>query len=308
MPKILANGIQIHYQRKGTGPDVVLLHGITANLAMWFTKVFPELAKEYRVTAYDLRGHGRSDLPVCGYDSHTMTQDLLGLLDALGIEKARFVGHSFGGAVAMHLALLHPERVEGIVLLDSGLACLRYRRNIENWPGWEKFKTQLETYGMSHERFVSTDKGQDVSEIFRKSFEVPIVFGFRKGTSRATPRFQKLVNETTLGWEFRETAGMTEERLTEITAPVLALYGATSPYVGVAEHLKTIVPNCRFETLPDDGHFYLLRDPAIALDRISSFLTDPAAYVRREATPEQPEDLLNSSSLAETLPEDAVKR
>src|SRR5262245_15609485 len=104
MPKALTNGIQIHYQRKGHGPDVVLLHGITANLAMWFTKVFPELAKDYRVTAYDLRGHGRSDMPPSGYDSFTMAQDLLGLLNALGIENARFVGHSFGGAIAMHLA------------------------------------------------------------------------------------------------------------------------------------------------------------------------------------------------------------
>jgi pimeloyl-ACP methyl ester carboxylesterase len=254
---------------------------------MWFTKVFPELAKEYRVTAYDLRGHGRSDIPLSGYDSYTMSQDLLGLLDAIGIERARFVAHSFGGAVAMHLALLHPERVDGVVLLDSGIACLRYRRNIENWPGWERFKTQLEIYGMNHERFVATDKGQDVSDIFRKSFEVPIMFGFRKGNSRATPKFQKLVNETAMGREFREIAGMTEERLPEIKAPVLALYGGTSPYVGVAEHLATIVPNCRFEKFMEDGHFYLLRDPGIALDRIREFLIDPAAYVK-QAPKEEP--------------------
>jgi pimeloyl-ACP methyl ester carboxylesterase len=144
MPKISSNGIQIHYQQKGIGPDVVLLHGITATLAMWYTKVFPELTKDYRVTAYDLRGHGMSELTQSGYDSYTMVHDLLGLLDAAGVQKARFVGHSFGGAVAMHLALLHPERVESIVLLDSGLACLRYLRNIENWPGWTRFKDKLE--------------------------------------------------------------------------------------------------------------------------------------------------------------------
>lgn len=282
MPKILSNGIQIHYQQKGSGPDVVLLHGITATLALWYTQVFPELIKQYRVTTYDLRGHGLSDMTPSGYDSFTMTQDLVGLLDGIGIQKARFVGHSFGGAVAMHLALLHPERVEGVVLLDSGLASLRYLRNIENWPGWERFRDKLEKYGMSHKRFVEVDKGMDVTDIFRKSLTVPIMFGFRKGTNRGTPRFRKLINDTAMGREFREIAGMTEERLPEITAPVLALYGETSPYVKIAGHLSTILPNCRYETFPEDGHFYLMRDPGVVLDRIRTFLADPAAFVRRE--------------------------
>jgi pimeloyl-ACP methyl ester carboxylesterase len=282
MPKVLANGIQLHYQQKGQGSDVVLIHGVTATLAMWYTKVLPELSKDYRVTTYDLRGHGLTDMPESGYDSFTMAQDLAGLLDHLGIQKAKFVGHSYGGAIAMHFALLYPERVEGIVLLDSGLACLRYLRSIDTWPGWEKFKRQLERFGISHQRFLEIDKNQDVSDVFRTSFRVPIMFGLRRGKSRATPRLQKLVNETKLGFEFREIAGMTEDRLPEITVPILTLYGETSPYVKIASHLASILKNCRYETFPEDGHFYLLRDPGVMLDRIREFLIDPAAYVRRE--------------------------
>ena len=283
MPKVNVNGIQIHYQTKGSGPDVILIHGVTASLAMWYVKVFPILASKFRVTVYDLRGHGLSTITPTGYTSYDMVQDLVGLMDSIGIRSARFVGHSYGGAIAMHLALLHPERVNGIVVLDSGLACLRRMRNIEGWPGWELFRRQLQQYGISYERFMELDQNQDVSEIFRKSFEVPILFGMRKGASRATPRFKKLVNETSFGREFREIAGMTEERLPEIVAPVLALYGETSPYIKLATHLSTVLPNCRRERFSEDGHFYLLREPGAVLERISAFLDDPEGYLRPEA-------------------------
>lgn len=280
MPKTLVNGVQIHYQTKGAGPDVILIHGVTSSLALWYTKVFPSLASRYRVTAYDLRGHGLSDITPTGYTSDDMVRDLIGLMDALGIQSARIVGHSYGGAIGMHLALLHPERVDGVVVLDSGLACLRYMRTIKEWPGWKRFRRQLEKFGISYERFLNLDSNQDVSEVFRKSFEVPIQFGFRKGASRASPRFKRLINETSIGREFREIAGLTEDRLPEIIAPVLALYGETSPYIKVAAHLSSILPNCRYETLAEDGHFYLLREPGTALDRISGFLADPMGYVR----------------------------
>src|SRR5258706_8468964 len=102
MPKVLANGIQQHYQMRGEGPDVVLLHGVTSNLAVWYNGVLPVLSSEFRVTAYDLRGHGLSDLTPNGYSSRDMSEDLHGLLDALEIRDAILVGHSFGGAIALH--------------------------------------------------------------------------------------------------------------------------------------------------------------------------------------------------------------
>jgi hypothetical protein len=105
----------------------------------------------------------------------------------------------------------------------------------------------------------------------------------RRGTSRATPRFQKLINETTIGREFREIAGLTEERLPEITAPVLAFYGAMSPYVNIGAYLGRVLPNCCNDTHAEDGHFYVLREPGAVLQRISRFLYDPMVYVQGEA-------------------------
>src|SRR5204863_5134084 len=120
--KVVANGIQFHCQTKGTGSDVILVHGVTSSLAMWYTKVFPVLSTQFRVTAYDLRGHGMSGMTPTGYTSFDMAQDLVALMDAIGIQKAKFIGHSYGGAIALHFALLYPDRVDGVVLLDSGIA------------------------------------------------------------------------------------------------------------------------------------------------------------------------------------------
>lgn len=282
MAKALINGINVHYQTKGEGPDVVLAHGITANLAMWFQGVFALLAQEFRVTAYDLRGHGLSDLTPNGYTSREMSEDLLALMDHVGIERARIVGHSFGGSIGLHLALLHPERVDGVVLSDTGVAALRHLRNIEGWSGWRLFRRQMAQYGISYERFTSIDKSNDVTDVLRKSFEIPQQFGLRKGASRATPRLKKLINETKVGSEFRELAGLTQERLPEITAPVLALYGETSPYRDIGPYLSTALPNCRHTAVPGSGHFYVMQKPDLFLEQILEFVRDPAGFVARE--------------------------
>ena len=88
MPKVqLPNGVRIHYQQVGEGPDLVMVHGLTGNLAVWHLRIVPELSDRFRVLTYDLRGHGLSDTPPTGYSPDAMAEDLLGLLDALEIER-----------------------------------------------------------------------------------------------------------------------------------------------------------------------------------------------------------------------------
>lgn len=272
MGKVIANGITLHYQQKGEGDDIILVHGITSCIAQWYMKIFPELSKNYRVTIYDLRGHGLSEVTKTGYDSETMARDLVALMDHLGIEKAYFVGHSFGGGISLHLALLHPERVRRIVLLDTGLACLRHLRLIENWPGWKKYGTVLKTFGITLDRFMEVDRNQDVREIIRKSLSIPLQSGFRKGKVALTPRLKKLVDETEMCSEFREVGALTEEALATIQTPVYAVYGATSPYEKMAEHLGSLMPHCRYELIEEAGHFYAIEEPQLALPRIIDFL------------------------------------
>src|SRR5262249_200893 len=107
MPHVELEGLKFHYQQSGKGPHVVLRHGFTGNLAMWLLSgIVPSLANRFRVTTYDLRGHGASDAPPTGYTSRDMAADLARLADALQLGPALMVGHSFGGVVATHLASL----------------------------------------------------------------------------------------------------------------------------------------------------------------------------------------------------------
>lgn len=273
------NGIKVHYQVKGSGPDVVLIHGITSCLAQWYVELLPALARDYRVTVYDLRGHGLTGMTSSGYDSSSMAMDLLALLDHTGIGHARLVGHSFGGAIALHLALLEPGRVDGIALLDTGLACLRHLRVIEDWPGWERHGADLAQFGITLDGFLDIDRNQDVTDIIKRSLSIPVQSGFRKGQSGLTPRLKKLLEETSMGSEFRDVAGLTEETLAKIQTPVLAIYGATSPYERMAAHLSRVLPNCRYELLAEAGHFYAVEEPKLVLERLSVFLRQPQEYI-----------------------------
>src|SRR5215475_3894523 len=283
MAKATINGATVHYQTKGAGPDVVLVHGVTSCLAQWYVEVLPSLARRHRVTAYDLRGHGLSEITPNGYTSEALAGDLLALMDHLGIRSAAIVGHSFGGAVGLHAALLQPERIYGVVLLDTGLACLRYLRVISDWSGWKDYGEDLAKFGITLERFLEIDQHQDVTAFIKQSLTIPLQTGFRKGQNAMTPRVQRLLDETAIGHEFRDVAGLTEARLSEITTPVLAIYGGTSPYEKMAEHLSRLLPHCRYELLADSGHFYAVDEPALVVERILPFLTDPAGNVPHAA-------------------------
>jgi pimeloyl-ACP methyl ester carboxylesterase len=279
MPKILANSINMHYQTRGSGPDVVLIHGVTSSMAMWYNGIVPSLEPEFRATFYDLRGHGLTDLTPTGYTTFDLSEDLRCLLDALGIEKAMFVGHSFGGAIATHFAARFPERARGVVMLDSGFACLRYLRIIKEWGGWNRATSERKPV-LTLDQFMELDSKQDITDFLKMSLNAPRVSGFRKGQSGFTPRQRRLVEETSIGSEFREIAGLTEDLLKSIRTPMLALYGETSPYRKMAAHLSVILPDCSHDVILNAGHFYSVWTPGLVADRIAPFLRDPEEYVR----------------------------
>jgi pimeloyl-ACP methyl ester carboxylesterase len=288
MPKVFARGINVHYQTRGEGPDVVLIHGVTSSLATWYNGILTSLvAAGFRVTAYDLRGHGLSESAPTGYSSQETALDLAALLDALGIGQAMLAGHSFGGAIAMNFAMLYPERTRGVVLLDSGLACLRHLRVIEDWGGWKSPGLQEE--GFTPEWFQEEDSKQDMSEFLRKGLSVPRLQGFKKGQVGLTPRIKKLLEETRVGSEMREIAGLTEDRVREIQTPVLALYGATSPNRKMAAHLGDIMPNCAPIILDGLGHFSVMHDPQPFLRHMTPFFHDPQGFVRSAKSEADPD-------------------
>src|SRR6185437_3122599 len=150
MPRVSVEGMRFYYQQAGEGQDVVLLHGVTGNMAVWpLINMLPTLAADFRVTAYDLRGHGYSDTPPSGYTSADMAGDLVKLQRALGLGPMYVLGHSYGGVVALHAAVLHPEAVAGLVLSDPYFPGLRHlETDIGQWTGWHEYAEQASRAGI----------------------------------------------------------------------------------------------------------------------------------------------------------------
>ena len=105
------------YEEAGKGPAVILLHGAFLDRHTWDLQM-PALARRHRAVRYDIRPFGESSLPEQPYKT---TDDLLALMDALKIDRADLVGHSFGGGVAIDFTLEHPTRVASLALVNSGV-------------------------------------------------------------------------------------------------------------------------------------------------------------------------------------------
>ena len=121
MSTLRINGVDLAFDEAGEGPAVLLLHAGIADRRMW-RDVMPAFTAHFRTIAPDLRAYGDTPLPE---DPFCWTSDVLGLMDGLGIERAHLVGVSMSGQIAIDLALAHPERVDRLVLVGTGI------------PGWE---------------------------------------------------------------------------------------------------------------------------------------------------------------------------
>src|SRR4051794_14802615 len=113
------HGHSVAYRMAGSGPVLLLIHGMAGTNAVW-EDVFPELTTDHTVIAPDLPGHGASGAPAGDYSLGAMAASLRDLLFALGHERATVVGHSLGGGVAMQFSYLFPEQTERLVLISSG--------------------------------------------------------------------------------------------------------------------------------------------------------------------------------------------
>jgi pimeloyl-ACP methyl ester carboxylesterase len=113
------HGHDVRYFRAGTGPAVLLVHGMAGSASTWKSSM-RLLARDYTVIAPDLLGHGRSDKPRTDYSLGAFAAGLRDLLIATGIDRATVVGQSLGGGIAMQMAYQHPEQIERLVLVSSG--------------------------------------------------------------------------------------------------------------------------------------------------------------------------------------------
>ncbi len=129
MPKIQTNGIKLYYKERGTGAALICIMGITAPGDVWELHI-QEWEKHFRCIIVDNRGVGLSDKPTGPYSTEMMADDYAGLMDALNIEKALVVGCSMGSTIAQQLALRHPQKILGTILMCTWARCDNYAKSV----------------------------------------------------------------------------------------------------------------------------------------------------------------------------------
>lgn len=128
--RVQANGVGLHYlDWGGTGPTLIFLAGITATAHM-YDDLAPHFVDRFHVLSFTRRGTGESDRPTTGYDTGTLTQDLLAFMDAMGIQRATLVGWSLGGSEITRAATIAPERVERLIYFDAAYNYAGFGRTV----------------------------------------------------------------------------------------------------------------------------------------------------------------------------------
>ena len=284
MPKITSNGAALSLRQRGEGPDVVFVHGLAANSAFWNLEMVRTISLRRRVTLFDLRGHGYSDMPPSGYTVPELSRDLAGLLDALEIERAHLVAHSYGGLVALDFAVAAPERVMSLTLADSRVPSLQPSVRLRDWTDADTAMEELRSYGIEmddgeHEVGLKllelmADAGWRASREGADQGGLWTPFGSWSRNSRSARRWLTLLRETSAGDDFRNPVVPCEEAIRSLPMPVLGLYGETSRCRATLERLEQILPGFRGAVIEGAGHFHPLVKPAVMTKYLLDFFDE----------------------------------
>jgi 3-oxoadipate enol-lactonase len=240
MPKMEANGIQLYYELTGPADAsvVMLSNSLGTRLEMWDPQM-QALTERYRVLRYDSRGHGRSDAPGGPYTIDMLANDALGLLDALGIERAHFCGLSKGGMVGQVLGAKHCDRLITLALCST--AC--------HMPARELWEERIR---------VATEQGMAAlaDGVIERWFTEP----FRRDPSIALDRVRQMILDTPAHGYAACCAAIRDMDLRElirgIRVPTLVIVGDKDPATppAMAEEIQSRIPGARLEVVPDAAH------------------------------------------------------
>jgi pimeloyl-ACP methyl ester carboxylesterase len=282
MGKATRNGVAINYRCMGQGRDVVLIHGLGASHGFWGPRILLPLARTCRVTLFDLRGHGYSDMPAQGYSLTDLAADLHHLLDHLHIDKADLIGHSFGGTVALQAAVLFPARVRSLVLADTRVRSLESGTSAGSLREGCTITKKLAQIGLAipHdeeeaglwllERFATSLHAETLEKL--KQTEPFIPFAGKNGKSRAAERLLQLFQTTSAREEISRSGELTREKLSLIRQPTLAMCGESMLTRQSLQGLQEHIDRCHTFIFPEAGHFFPLTHSALFVKTVMDFL------------------------------------
>ncbi|MED5619066.1 alpha/beta fold hydrolase [Ideonella sp. BN130291] len=285
MPMANVNGVKLNYVQLDEGEgapreDLVMVHGLATNMAFWYFNYGVALSKRFRVTLYDLRGHGRSDMTDSGYRPADMARDLSGLLDHLKISRAHFMAHSFGGVVTLNLACEQPHRVSSLVLADSHFSAGRNGQARAEWSFGRGFQPILDRHQLdldTNDRYFGPKLLTRVAEWQLEGRAIPAEVAqmvsplLGKTGKRTSADWLKLMNSTSAASEMMTDDGLTLERLRTLRFPIVAMYGDNSPARLSGAELLDIWPHAEFRRVRDAGHFFPTLKPTETLQACHRF-------------------------------------
>ena len=276
---IRLHGHPVTYRLAGQGPPVLLLHGITSSSQTW-SKVLPALAEHHTVIAPDLLGHGGSAKPRGDYSLGAYASGVRDLTAALGYDRATVVGHSLGGGIAMQMAYQFPERVERLVLVNSG--GLGQEVNLilraATLPGSELV---LPLMVHRHVRAVAGALGRAFGAVgFKPGADLQgIIEGFGSLTTGEAQRAFVHTARSIIDISGQRVSARDRLYLAA-DMPTLIVWGDRDPMIPVAHayDAHAAMPGSRLEVFTGAGHFPFNDEPVRFSQVLCDFIrdTDPA--------------------------------
>jgi 3-oxoadipate enol-lactonase len=249
MPKAKVGDINIYYEIHGKGEPLVFIPGAFSSGDVFFMHV-PVFSREYQVVTYDPRGTGQSDAPDIPYTMEMMADDLVGLLDIVGVDAAHIYGTSLGGMIAQHFALHYPKRVKSLILACTGFGSA-HGVNTTDTEVIDFFQhpPQLppEEWAMRMFRLTMSREFIDKNpELIKQNIEVLL---------KHPAPITGMIRHGQLG-----AAHNTYERLPEIKAPTLVLHGEIDRVMPVENGriLASRIPGAELVIFEKMGHLFTL--------------------------------------------------
>jgi pimeloyl-ACP methyl ester carboxylesterase len=262
--KLQVDGAQIAYRRIGTGRPLVVLNGFAATSADWDPSFIERLASSSELILIDNRGIGRSMDNGRPFDIAQLADDVLRVMEALGIERTSVLGWSMGGFIAQTLVLQHPGRINKLILLSTAPGGADAdRASAEVWS------RLIDMSGTPHEqarRLLSLLFPSDIAESVYREF----------GDLVAAVRAQlspDLINRQAAAIDGWHRAGIGNQ-LREINAPVLIAAGTADVVIPPSNALKFVnaIPGAWLAQFNRGGHAFMAQYPGPLADVINSFL------------------------------------